>query len=410
MISVSTNESKTFTLANGVPCFVTKTPAPGTAVHLLVGEGATNDSETRAGETHLLEHLFFAPRADMAVSQTIPARIEQLGGLFNAAVLKEYSSYWIECLPESAAQTLTLLQDLITSAFWEQQIIENEYALIEEEYSLYQTDNQIQLSDAMESASLTGPASYSLFSQFSGLSERTPDVFSRRHKEHWTRAPLTVHIVGAIPDQIEDMLAPSLGTLAHLHNVESSAVSTWKEQLPKIVEITSKDLSDEQELAWLLPLPELPLGVDSLAAHLFGANMSARVTDACRKAGVGYTYSADTVSYRGISYLYLSTSIPKEKEELCRETIETAIASFTSSPLKNEELERAKTILRANILREAHSASEVAEIVSHSVFTRNQVASPTALIKNVLDYSLTDAIELTTALATQERVRGRLKL
>ncbi len=396
-------------LPNGIEAVYIPTDAKTTTILLSVGEGAIHDSDERNGETHLLEHLFFSPRRSGLQDKNILGRIERMGGAFNAHVRKEYSTYWIDCLPSHAAEAIQLLASLITNHSWSEKDIARESEIMHDEYSAYQTDYPLILSDQLEQAAIQGPLGRSLFGTFSGLPDLSPELFAARAKRHWEQAAVRVYIVGSGTDAVAQTIQEHFGTLVRESSLSKESPSLWREQLPDLVEFSQEGEGAETYLAWLLPLPRIGQDMDMLLAYVFGGMSNSRIARLSREAGLGYDISAHAAAYSTISYLYIQTAIPAGKEQQAREVIEDAISSYGTMPLTPEEFASAKALLEADMMRNMGSAIEIAESYAHDDTVDYAHGSPGQRTEAIQDISFESVAGLARDIAQGERVCGVLR-
>lgn len=380
------------TLDNGVELHIFPTQSPTTTLFFNVKQGMLSDPSARMGEMHLLEHLFFADRHPALQENTVSEYIESIGGIFNAQVLKEYSSYWVDCLPENAVQAAGLLEKLISSSGWDATTIESEHRVMKEEYDLYKTDYPLLLSDRMEAELIDGPLKRSHFSNFTELSDLTPEIFSALHKRHWQERPVQVFVVGATSDKLINECKKRFGSLprnsATSRKEPEVETSAWKQGTVRELEYAVGRGQDESHLQWIFPLPEVPEEMDLLLAYILGRTSSSRLAQEARNRGLGYNLTAHVTSYSSLSYVSVTTTVPTEREQEVRALVSEILSSYTAKPLILSELRRAQTSLTSAIVRDTGDPYITAESMAHDLCVKGITRAPDERVQLIRAISL----------------------
>jgi predicted Zn-dependent peptidase len=106
------------------------------SIGFWVKTGSRNETDTQAGITHFLEHMFFKGTAKRSPYQ-IAAALESLGGHLNAFTGTEYTCYYARCLDSHLPIAIDVLSDMVNNSTFPVDEISKEKKVVLEEMKMY---------------------------------------------------------------------------------------------------------------------------------------------------------------------------------------------------------------------------------------------------------------------------------
>lgn len=130
----------TFSLGNGMRVVIKENAvSPIAAVQVWVKAGSTTEPESRAGISHVLEHMAFKGTAKRGVGQ-IAGEVESLGGDINAYTTFDHTVYHITISSRYVDRALEILADTLAHSVFDEGELKKEIEVVMEEYRMNQDD------------------------------------------------------------------------------------------------------------------------------------------------------------------------------------------------------------------------------------------------------------------------------
>ncbi|MDB5492164.1 MAG: Mitochondrial processing peptidase-like protein [Micavibrio sp.] len=338
------------TLENGLRVVTdTVNTVDSVAIGIWAGVGTRDEDMAVNGVAHMVEHMMFKGTKTRDAGR-ISEEIEDVGGSINAYTSREITAYHIHVLKEHAGLALEVLADLIQNSTLPDDEVERERKVILQEI---------------------------------GMSNDTPDdlVFDHYQETAYPKQALGAPILGT-PDIISGMTRDSLTSYVRTFYtpsrlVISAAGNIRHDDLVKMARAQFQNLPENQDIhqpsaSYIggdhrlekdLEQAHVVLGFRSISRHdpryfdaialstILGGGMSSRLFQEVReKRGLVYSVFSFHSSYAddGQFVLYAGTG-PDRLQELMPVLVDE-IHKVVQSPVKDNELARAKTQMRSNLL------------------------------------------------------------
>jgi predicted Zn-dependent peptidase len=117
-------------------------------IHILLNAGSYFETEKEHGLSHLLEHMMFKSKKSMNV-ETLLMKLNQLGGIFNAATSKDYTGFFIRTFEQNWKQAIDLIYLIVFEPRFDTLELEKEKKVVIEEFLHYEDsikDKLVELS------------------------------------------------------------------------------------------------------------------------------------------------------------------------------------------------------------------------------------------------------------------------
>jgi len=390
------------TLPNGIRVATEYVPhVHSVAVGLRVDGGARDETDDRAGISHVLEHMLFKG-TERRTARDIAEELDAVGGHLDAYTTKEYTGYGVRMLREHVPLALDILADMLRHSLMDEAELELEKSVILEEYK--------SMEDAPE--------------------EFVHDVFGRTL---WPTHPLGRSVIGS-PEVIaglkrEDLVehlashyVPRRMICAAAGNVDHDEfVAELEKQFGDLEgEGTPRELTVPESHAGkcLIHRPteqaHFVMGVEGVSERdpdrwavrvlnlILGGSMSSRLFQEIReKRGLCYSIAAETVTYRegGMFTVFADTS-PEHLEEV-RDLTRQELLNVAEKGLTEAELERAKNQVRAGTLLSLDDVASRMNRIARSLLFQDRVIPLSELVANVEAVTLEDCLRVSQRLFGQ---------
>lgn len=375
------------------------------AICVWVKVGSRNEPPDKNGISHFLEHMFFKGTKKRS-SQDIAMETDALGGELNAFTSKEGTAFFVKVLDEYLEQGLDLLTDIFMNSTFPAIEVEREKGVVREEIKMVEDTPDDYIHDIFNR---------SVWGQ-DGLGQavlgkkNTVKSFTRKDllahiRNHYGLSETIVACAGNFEfDTLLGLLEEGLGGLRR----GSEAVAGKTPFFKAATAVHSRSLSEVH----------LCLGIEGIAQAsrhryhalllntILGGGVSSRLfQDIRERRGLAYSVFSFLASFAdtGLWAVYAGTG-----KKSFNEVIERVVAGFRELPstLKEDELERAKSHLKGNLVLGLESTVRRMQNIATQEIYYGKYISPAEIMRKV------DAITLKSArdFAADVISRGKIAL
>jgi predicted Zn-dependent peptidase len=359
-------------LPNGLTVLTTSMPhVKSVAINLIVRAGSILENENELGIAHFLEHMAFKGTKTRSAKQ-IAVAFDDIGGHFNAYTSKEHTVYQMKILQDSIETAFDILSDVIQNSVFNEEEIKKELDVITQEIAAtHDNPDDLVFEKFSEAAFGNSPLGRSILGSVKSISKFSREDFISFVGKHYFGENMFLSIAGDVSADLVNSLAAKYFSVIRSGAAFGSEVSEYKGGEVRI----KKDL-EQTTIALGFKSPGYMGFEDYYGSHLIsiilGGGISSRLFQEIREnKALAYSVGSFMSSYSdlGLFTIYASTSPEKVvflKDSLLEEV--RGICKFISS----EELNRAKSQIRASFLMSADSASYKSEEIgrNYSIFGR----------------------------------------
>jgi len=340
------------TLPNGLKLLFEHRRGRPLSVGIWVRLGSRDEPAEKAGISHFLEHMVFKGTTHRSAFQ-ISEEIDALGGHINAITSKEYTTYYVDVLPQHLERALDVLADLIKNPLLRPEDVAKEKGVVLEEIRMQEDTPQDKVFELFsqrlwDSDHPLARPTIGTFETVSSFSrEDLLERFSLYEVEH-----LFLAAVGDVEaDELKSVAEEKLGDLgSNSHtNIERSSPELQGGYY-------LEDRQDLRQAHICLGTAGIPKGDQRRYAlevmnTILGGGMSSRLFKRVREElGLAYAVfsSAGYYSDSGLLTIYLGTEPANASQavEICFEEIER----LKREPVPDEVLRLAKEKLKGSML------------------------------------------------------------
>jgi zinc protease len=374
-LSVPPIQFKHRTLANGLEIYAVEDHAsPTVAIQVWYRVGSKHDPEGRSGFAHLFEHLMFKSTAHMA-SEMMDRLTEDVGGFNNASTRDDATEYH-EVVPSNYLETLLWAEgDRMASLNVNDENFKSERDVVKEEYRFRVLSPPYgRLFTALETQSwAVHPYKRPGIGNIQELDAATLSDVQAFHKTFYRPDNAVLVVVGDIdPAQFDGWVDKYLGTIARpttpiprvtIKEPPRKAAKHVDEHgpnvpLPGVVE------------TWLLPeARHADSAALTVASAVLGLGQSSRLYQSLvykKEIAAEVEVFADLREDAGlfVTLLIIASGHDAKGGE---QALNAELAKLAAKPITATELDKAKTQLIANILRDRETNNGKANDIGNSV-------------------------------------------
>lgn len=356
---------KISTLKNGLTLITINLPHLDSVTTLVaVGAGSRYETKKINGISHFLEHMFFKGSRKYPTAEKIASLVDGIGAINNAATDKEITYYWIK----SASKHIQLASDILSSMLKESLLAEEEInrekGVIVEELRMYRDNPTRYVWELYERLQFGDqPLGWDIGGKEEIINSLQREDFTGYMSSLYSPKNTVLVYVGNLPKNIDKMADEYFLDLPNNKQFKSIPYKGVKQAKPK-VNIFYKD-TDQANLV---------LGVEGFNRYdskryaakilgvILGEGMSSRLFIQVReRRGLAYSVAASHQSYLDTGSFTVYAGLKLEKIEEGMEVIKAELQRTMVEKVTEQELKKAKEIIRGRIALRSESTNFLAE-------------------------------------------------
>ncbi len=353
------------TLKNGLTLITVNMPHLD-SVTTLVAAGAGSRYETKKinGISHFLEHMFFKGSRKYPTAEQISTLIDGIGAVNNAATSKEVTYYWIK----SASKHIELATDVLSSMIKESLLadaeIEREKGVIIEELRMMRDIPARYIWDLYEMLQFGDqPLGWDIGGDENTITSISREDLLKYVDSLYSPKNMVLTFVGKLPSNIQELAEKYFSDLPNRAKYNFKPYIIKKQIKPRVNIFYKK--TDQANLilgTFAYDRDDNKKYAARLLAVILGEGMSSRLFIQVReRRGLAYRISADYDPYKdtGAFTVYAGLKLEKVYEGL--EVIKAELERVVSEKVTEDELKKAKEMMRGRIALQIESTNYLAE-------------------------------------------------
>ena len=353
------------TLKNGLTLITIDMPHLDSLTSLVaVGAGSRYETQKINGISHFLEHMFFKGSKKYPSAEQISTIVDGLGAVNNAATTKEFTYYWIKSSSKHIEISLDILSSMIKESLLSQEEIEREKGVIVEELRMYRDMPQRYVWDLYEKLQFGDqPLGWDLGGSEESVNSLERADFVKYMDSLYSPKNMSLVLAGKLPKDVDSLAESFFNDLTNRSTFtpkpykkikqSKSRVSIFykaTDQANIVLGMSGLDREDKRRYA-----------VRVLAAIL-GEGMSSRLFLQVReRRGLAYHVGADHEFYKDVGAFTVDAGVKLEKIDEALEVILSELEKITKEEVGDEELKKAKEMIRGRLAIRSESTNFLAE-------------------------------------------------
>ncbi len=356
---------KISTLKNGLTLITVDIPHLDSLTTLVtVGAGSRYETKKSSGISHFLEHMFFKGSKKYPTAEQISTIVDGIGAVNNAATTKEFTYYWIKSSSKHVELALDILSSMIKESLLSDEEIAREKGVIVEELRMYRDMPQRYVWDLYEKLQYGDqPLGWDL-----GGDEKTVNSITREDLISYMEslyAPKNMVLVlaGKLPNHLDQLINQYFLRLPKRSQYKPKPYKKLKQEKPKVAIFYKQ--TDQANIV----LGFEGFGRDDKRKYatrvlgaILGEGMSSRLFLQVReRRGLAYHIGADHEFYKDTGAFTVDAGVKLEKIEEALEVIKSELNRMVTEPVGQEELKKAKEMIRGRLAIRSESTNFLAE-------------------------------------------------
>ncbi len=351
-------------LQNGLRVVVASQPgSPAVTVDAWIRVGSRDESEEENGVAHFVEHMLFKGTRRRSVGE-IAREVEALGGWINAATGYDYTHYYVVVPAHALAQALEMLADALANATFEAAEVERERTVILQELSLiHDTPARYVVFRLFGTAFTVHPYRRPVGGSVEVIRQISRDQLMRFYRTHYGPGNTTVVVAGGVDGRaaLNQVRRAFWGWRRVVVPRTPAPQEPPLEGVRRSVEVRDVHVTTFA-VGWLGPSvrDDDHYAVDVLV-YALGRGRAARwVRELRDRRRVVQTLSIGFPTARDPSLVFVVATTADADESRAERALLEEVRALRDRGLTEEELERAKTLLEAEVRTEQHTSQGLA--------------------------------------------------
>jgi len=376
------------TLSNGLRVvFIHSHGFPTITSLLLLNAGSRYENAKNQGMAHFLEHMPFKGSKKYPSPFVIANLLDGIGGMSNAFTSKDYVGYWTKATLEEFPKTLDVLADVVLNPLLDEKEIEKEKGVITEEINMYEDKPDFTVSEIFETLLYPNhPLGRSSLGTKQTVNSFTRDTFTDFRKPLYFANNAVLVVAGGVTDSDKMLrtIEKEFGGWEH-KKVESYEETEDQQTEPQVL-LKKKNIeqahfclgfrafSMEDKRKYALMILSVILG-KGFSSRLF--------TEIREKRGLCYHIGSYTHHFTDVGYITTQAAVKKNGDEAKKAVEATLLEHYRlrDEGITDEELQKAKKMLKGRILLQLEDSFEVAYTFGKKLLLQNGMETIEELVQ-----------------------------
>ncbi len=343
-----------FKLDNGLPVLIKPVKNTVVTLDMWVNTGSANESASRSGISHFLEHMLFKGTPKYGPGD-LDKVIMSVGGVWNAGTSKDFTHYYVTVAKPYFETALDCLAEMIQSSLIDAKEFDQEKMVILEEFRRKQ-DNPFGLlyDELYEAAFASGPYRQSVLGSFESISALDRDDMYNYYRNYYTADNMVFVVVGDVePAECETIIRSAFANVPSISQPADDAPRDIVMGTPGLHRV-QRDVN-EIYLGSAFPAPSLSeqnevIAMD-LALTMLGDGRSSRLNRVLKEEKrLVNTVSAGFATHRYPGLAYLAATMSDTNPDDVVTEASTLFRGLSTNLPTEAEMAKAKRVIRNGLL------------------------------------------------------------
>ena len=380
-------------------------------INIAVNVGSKDEDDNNNGISHFIEHMMFSGTKTRN-AQRINIDFENIGAETNAFTTKTFTCYYSSCLMEKAEECFSILSDMVFNTTFDEKKLNKErkviYSEIDKDKDNHAKELNAQVSRIFFDAT---PYSNNVIGTKSTLKNINRDKILSYYKKHYIAPNFIISLVGPFTKRQAIKLVQKYIDV-HFQNERNKPSKLLRGEINVVgrKSICIKKDVNQDKIQLSFPIEGIyssKIGAYDLFSCILGGGASSRLFSKIREEmALVYSIFASTSfsSYGGMLSIHLGTSEQNTIKAL--KEIRKIIENLKQNGVTQEELDRAKIVLKTDFLSSMESNSYVAGEAVISLLQMGRYVSAEQRLKEWQNVTKSDIEEVIKEIDFNKVVAG----
>lgn len=395
------------TLKNGLTLITVNLPHLDSVTTMMaVGAGSRYENRKNNGISHFLEHMAFKGTLKYPSQEMIATLIDSIGAVSNAGTSKEYTYYWIKSASKHIRLASDLLSSIIKESLLQEEEIKKEKGVIAEEIRMYKDHPASYVGTLYEKLQFGDqPLGWDIGGEEKTVNTFIRDDFISYLDSLYSPQNMVLICVGKLPGDISELAEQYFANLPERSQHHFKPYRKQKQAKPQInvyykktdqaqviLGVEGYDRYDEKRYAAVV------LGI------ILGGGMSSRLfLEVREKRGLAYAVSAGPGSYSDTGSFAAYAGLKLEKIDEGLEVVKAELMQTTGEKVTDEELKKAKEMIRGRLALRSESTNFLAEYFGLQFVLDREIETFGEYLKNINKVNTDDVKKVARELFQKEK-------
>jgi predicted Zn-dependent peptidase len=376
------------------------------ALGFWIGAGARDETDSKAGITHFIEHLLFKGSQSYS-AQDVAEIFDGLGGELNAATSREHTVVYARVPDHHLETAIDVMTDMVYAPMFAELDAEREVVL--EEIAMYEDTPQELVHDLLSEAVFgSHPLGRPVIGTADVISSVTRRSIASYHRTMFAPSSIVLAAAGNVDhERLVGLLGAAEVKLSDPPARSRRVRSPLVKEPPPGVRFVRKDT---EQFHVCVAAPGIARSdrrrfAASLLDAILGGSASSRLFQEIReKRGMAYAVYSFASQYTDTGLVGFYVGTREENLAECLEIANGEIAEIAGGRLRANELERAKENLKGRIVLSMEATSNRMSRLGKSLITDTELLSLDRIIAEIDGVQPENVAELAELLLAPDRL------
>lgn len=415
--------SKNIVLKNGLSVLLVDTDSfPTMTMMILVGAGSRYENAKNNGVAHFFEHMAFKGSKKYPTAFDISAKIEGLGGEFNAFTSKDHTGYWVKAPNEYFTDVADVLADMVLKPKLLPEEIEREKQVIVEEINMYEDTPTRKVSDIFDGLIFDGHAlGYDIAGTAKNVCLFTKKTFTDYLTKLYHPSNTVVVVAGGLSLLKNNQLSMvnNQSTISNFQKIIEDKFGKWNGGMVEKIRKYTPHQTKHQILVKSKKIEQTHVCIGYRAfsftdprryalivlSAVLGGGMSSRLFIEVReRKGLCYYISTGRELFKDTGYIVTQAGVSTDVKKL-NEAVKVIIAehqSIAQGKITDKDIVRAQALLKGRLLLSLENSHTVASLFGTRKLLYGDIADPKEIIAKIDAVTKEDIVSVSQKLFVEK--------
>ena len=361
------------------------------AVGIWVGVGSRFERTGEEGSAHFIEHMLFKGTSGSTAAQ-LAGRMDAIGGQINAFTTRESTCFYARVLDTHLREASAILSEMFFDSLFDENEVANERGVVLEEIDMCLDTPEDLVVEQLLTRAFPGALGRPVLGKPASLRKMNGESLRAFKQREYTPDRVMISLCGSFTDQ----------DLSYLQQ-RFSAISPTANRAPRKTAYRPAHVfrrrSTEQN-HFCLMWPGLPDGSPhrfawQVMSMILGGGMSSRLFQKVREEnGLCYSIGSFSSSFAETGMFGISTAVGRDTEEKALALIRQEIDRFLLDGIREDELSRARELIKSSIILSLESSSSRMHRLGSSILSFGHCLSADEIIDRYNAVTVSDVMDL----------------